>query len=604
MNQYLIEISIGPVQGFIAAARKTRDLWAGSYMLSEMVRAAGKCLLDRGATLIYPIPSRIQGDNSDQTSNLPNILLAKVQADEVGQVASLAQRVRNAAQEKLREYAREAWGKWTGAGVSLRKEFWERQIESAIECYAAWSLFSEDGSENAYIKTYSRLKATLASRKCTRDFEPMHTPQTASLAEEGIPKSSLDGLRESVLPKGRERFPLQFALSAGEQLDALGAVKRVVGRQVTFVALSRIAADPWIRSLSEDERKVLRDHYEPLVDETLATRTHGKGDVFPYDAGLLYPERIDIVLKEVRSDNALKTAEDHLKRLKKVLQPIWKARNRPCPYVAMILADGDRMGKCVDHARSLDHHANISRAVCRFSDKVPGLLRSHNGRCIYNGGDDVMGMLPLSGILQASMALAQEFDREMAPVVNELKELAPEDRPSLRIGVAICHILEPLGHIRRWTAEAEHYAKTGDAEPKRTGNALGLCLHIRSGHVVSLRLPFDDPEGFVALNRWTQAYHNNECPGRLVFDTAGIAQHLEAGLFPPAVAQAEWSRLLDRARQSGGKKTLPDDLRQELTSRLHSLGADQRAFQRLADELRVARWLSATTESDISAYGG
>ena len=40
MKPWLLAISIGPVQEFIAAARKTRDLWFGSTMLSEVARAA------------------------------------------------------------------------------------------------------------------------------------------------------------------------------------------------------------------------------------------------------------------------------------------------------------------------------------------------------------------------------------------------------------------------------------------------------------------------------------------------------------------------------------------------------------------------------------
>jgi hypothetical protein len=33
---YLLAISVGPVQEFIVAARRTRDLWFGSYLLSVL----------------------------------------------------------------------------------------------------------------------------------------------------------------------------------------------------------------------------------------------------------------------------------------------------------------------------------------------------------------------------------------------------------------------------------------------------------------------------------------------------------------------------------------------------------------------------------------
>jgi CRISPR-associated protein Cmr2 len=43
MTDYLLALSIGPVQNFIAAARRTRDLWFGSHVLSEISKAAARC---------------------------------------------------------------------------------------------------------------------------------------------------------------------------------------------------------------------------------------------------------------------------------------------------------------------------------------------------------------------------------------------------------------------------------------------------------------------------------------------------------------------------------------------------------------------------------
>lgn len=38
-TQYLMAFAIGPVQEFIASARRSRDLWFGSWLLSEMSSA-------------------------------------------------------------------------------------------------------------------------------------------------------------------------------------------------------------------------------------------------------------------------------------------------------------------------------------------------------------------------------------------------------------------------------------------------------------------------------------------------------------------------------------------------------------------------------------
>lgn len=49
MTQYVLTLSIGPVQEFIASARRSRDLWSGSWLLSEMAKAAAKSLFEAGA---------------------------------------------------------------------------------------------------------------------------------------------------------------------------------------------------------------------------------------------------------------------------------------------------------------------------------------------------------------------------------------------------------------------------------------------------------------------------------------------------------------------------------------------------------------------------
>src|SRR5690606_36119506 len=54
MTAHLLLITLGPVQDFIAQARRTRDLWYGSHLLSELGRAAARALLDGGAQLIFP----------------------------------------------------------------------------------------------------------------------------------------------------------------------------------------------------------------------------------------------------------------------------------------------------------------------------------------------------------------------------------------------------------------------------------------------------------------------------------------------------------------------------------------------------------------------
>ena len=57
MERFLVTLSLGPVQSLIGAARRTRDLWCGSWLLSEAARAAARILHQRQpGCLIFPCP--------------------------------------------------------------------------------------------------------------------------------------------------------------------------------------------------------------------------------------------------------------------------------------------------------------------------------------------------------------------------------------------------------------------------------------------------------------------------------------------------------------------------------------------------------------------
>ena len=91
---HLLIVSIGPVQGFIAAARKARDLWFGSTMLSEISHAAASSLVDDfGAEIIFPSPNALKSDTA-----VANKILAIVDRAAPGEIAA---HTRSVAQARL-----------------------------------------------------------------------------------------------------------------------------------------------------------------------------------------------------------------------------------------------------------------------------------------------------------------------------------------------------------------------------------------------------------------------------------------------------------------------------------------------------------------------
>ena len=116
------------------------------------------------------------------------------------------------------------------------------------------------------------------------------------------------------------------------------------------------------------------------------------------------------------------------------------------------------------------------------------------------------------------------------------------------------------------------------------------------------RCRWDDPVGIQTLQDFVSAYRTNMCPSRLGYDLRAIALRLdwakEGGTKPPSIHAAELARTLDRARQRGGEGELRKEMKALVTQRAEQVGLSQ-----LADELIIARWLSARTQTDLGVLG-
>lgn len=622
MSEWLLEITFGPVQGFIASARRSRDLWAGSRLLSDVARAAALALCERGARLIYPADAAV--DAVTDTGNLSNTLLAIVDAVDERALRQFVAHAQTAGRDALGTIATHEIESWRRALAPhpLREDLWMTQVRNAIDSYAAWVRFDDSADDPAaYLRAHSALKQTLTERKNTRDFAPHATAEDGF--DLGIPKSSLDGVNESVLPKQRARAQRWLGLGEGEQLDALGCIKRSFGRQETFTALPRLAADPWLERLQRADpaaAEALRSAYAPLVAHDFATNSRGNQgcyDTLPFDAGLLFGGALEQAIIEARRDRD-DAAEKALRHLGDVLR---KIPSRPNPYVALLVADGDRMGKFLEHARPPEQHTAVSKAIAAFSNAVPDIARLHRGHAIYHGGEDVMVAYPLKSAVAGARALSKVFAEYMQPMIDALLPTADdrsEGLPTLRAGLAICHLAEPMGFIRRAAEDAEKLAK-GDAGSAQQGDALGICLHLRAGQRVQARYGFASTAAesdFDCFKDWQEAYAGKQrtLSARVAFDIRDVGdefQRLLRGMpgeeivsQSQAIVRNNFERILARAESSGGGKEIDNDLRAKLRARLATYAGryahnHAEAYRALGDELILARWMSAAEEREL-----
>jgi CRISPR-associated protein Cmr2 len=600
MPRYLVTLSLGPVQTLIEAARRTRDLWCGSWLLSEAARAAARVLHETSpGGLIFPCPDDPERDLQPQSTpgdsaNIANILRAEVEAADEPAVRALCDRAKTAAAARLTDLGETAR---CDLKAGLRDDVWAAQIGDLLETYAAWSLIPAD--PDGYATASARLGADLPARKATRDFGPARP-----LATPGLPKSSLDGAFETVLPEHwheTHRARRRLGLSRGEQLDALGVIKRLAGDPEQFTAYSRIAADPWIRTLSGEERQALCGDYERLVP-TLATRVRGNQGAYadlPYDAQMLFDFRLDNALAARGEDAPDETERVALYALRSTLKGLAKERGAPVPYAVILKADGDRMGALLSQARTADQSRAISRALHEFATEVRALVRTHHGHAIYAGGDDVLALLPLPDALPCAKVLADAFAAALRPLAVALNPES-EQYPTLSVGLGVGHLMEPLGALRARANRAEHLAK-GDTENKPR-NALAILLGVRSGAEIAWRANWDDTDGLATLKTLTAAYRDRRLPSRVAYDLRATDRRLawlrEHDPQARGMRQAEVARILDRTRTEGGTEPLEATTRALILKR-----AKAEPLATLADTLILARWLSARTTADLGERG-
>ena len=156
MSHVLI-LSLGPVQDFIVAARRTRDLWFGSWMLSELARAAGASLAgETGGELIFPDPDLVK--NGGEDVSFANKLVAQVEDP-----SGAAERAR-AAIDARRDQLREQAFKLCQDDRDFVCEVAGAQIADLIEFYWASAAIGDDG----YGEARKRAERALVARRRSR----------------------------------------------------------------------------------------------------------------------------------------------------------------------------------------------------------------------------------------------------------------------------------------------------------------------------------------------------------------------------------------------------------------------------------------------------
>ncbi len=532
-KQYMLLFSLGPVQSFIAQARKTRDLMLGSFLLSMMMEAAMAGLEDK---LVFPANPRIRNGISD----LPNKFVALFNDRDIALKAATDSVDRI---EKLWNIIREdVWEDIIKPVLSSQqekeetREIWDQQSEPGRFFEIFWVV--AEGSPKQYPDWLNDAQKALDARKRFRNFEQQ---------DEKGEKSTISGEREALRGKGHSREEVRafwtrvvsrkmqseneepltkarplsskdISPDGSERLDAIDTIKRfalsspIVEAMLpnrAFPSTSMIATASFIESLLtlpldhavlERWRNATRGEFVmleytvgamPYLQQLASSKRAGEYIwLLRRDGDLYFPETFTAKRLEEDYGFARNVASGEAAQGRSALNRLLEATDalgipRPTPYYAFIQMDGDKMGTILGEVKDKDEHGAVSEALSRFSEYVPKLVQDqYPGRLAYSGGDDVVALAPLarnqaqkSSGIKTVLDLADQLRQEYSKIVSTpLRKQENKERVTASAGIAIAHHLTSLSYVRRAAKQAENSAKRHYGR-----NALVVTVLRRSG---------------------------------------------------------------------------------------------------------------------------
>lgn len=486
MNRHLLIFTLGPVQEFIKQARRTRDLWFGSHLLSELSRTAARTLAEEeGAELVFPAlrrgdpelrpcwsetregVSRVRESGKPPVNVANKIVVVLLGDADPEQAARRARDAVRAQWQSVGRYVRARCEAVLAAGIDGA---WEEQLDGLLEPLAAWQSFDDAG----YVRARREVEEAIAGRKHLKEFSAWKQLRGA------VFRSSLDGGRETVLADavkedvGRRRL----GIAPGEQLDAVSLCKRAGGRPEQFAPTPNIALAQWLLAANAAAGERMAELRAACKAANVRSVQGGAPwrDALPYYADVVLESQCAQTLAEAGEIDDLAEAT---RWFREYVRPVFAFMPEPHGYLAALVADGDFMGKAIEALTTPEQHRALSRTLARFAAKARELVEGRGGELVYAGGDDVLALVCLPDALACAQALHEAFGEGM----RELAAEHPLPRiPTLSVGLGVAHRTEGLGDLLDLGRRAERIAKQPPSgEPGDERNALAIVVTPHSG---------------------------------------------------------------------------------------------------------------------------
>jgi len=437
---------IGPVQEFIFQARKTQDLWSGSYLLSFLIAQAMLAVADEIGpdTIVYPqlrgVPladfhwwtkgylgnQKLRASHANELNipNLPNRFLALVPAKRGADLAKIAEKA-----------VRETWKEITlkvkdflDTQVNGMCPGWDKRWQSQVNRFPVVDWTVHPWTETA--EALENAKNGTPPMPGGWEKHPLHF--ALLWADEFIPKAE----RENYGPRSNAGFAwaLHYAVA-----DWKFAARKNARPFAPWQPLGQMNADGVPKDHLDGRNEVLggteHERFWDLLRKKCPTQfkgsqLYGALSVIKRLWGVQYLEgKLDL-------DRATPPFAP-VDEIAQIDQAIDADGEEAEIYYAVIAMDGDDMGQWVSGAKtaplinslaeqaktyfrknwgkdarplSPGYHAALSEALANFSLYCARpIVVEFGGQLIYAGGDDVLAMTPASTALDCAQALQLAF---------------------------------------------------------------------------------------------------------------------------------------------------------------------------------------------------
>jgi CRISPR-associated protein Cmr2 len=490
-KKYLLLFTIGPVQSFIAQARKTHDLYAGSRILSDLIDFAIKKIAERDATVIYP---------AADTDSKPNRFIAQTQQSDCEAMRTYAQQLAHDVRTEFMRIARECLGGFENWAAC------ENQLDDFLEVH--WAAIPYTESDN-YGQKYSELEQQLGAAKNFRPFRQIKEwgrkcsvtgKQNALFYRMAKNENKAAYLcQKCIILKHDDERLKDWALQIGEGVSAIVLLKRLYKRNSTasqqsqgeFPSTADIAMLYTLGSLRSKIDNKIDDLARALGEtpETIGQFWFAENYNKPYFE------------QQGKSEQQFKQSLAAWGRVNQCLKLMKQSYHK---YYAILLFDADNMGAeiggsatpCKQNklSKKLGDYAKWAKCYVEgelYTDKnnAQHVYTQKRGKVVYAGGDDFLGMLTLPTLYETVQMLRQQFDKMVGMTFSA--------------GLAIAHYKTPLSETLQWARKMEKQAKDVDGK-----DAFAIAAVRHSGQITTTKLKWkidSDKEDYSDDNMATQS---------------------------------------------------------------------------------------------------